>query len=120
MPSSVIRAAALGLLALALPAAEPAADPIAALPRLDADVAYRVALAASPRVLARDAVARGAATRPRQAAALPDPIASYQISPWTVGRGKGEPGHVATLTQAVPWPQERSARIDAARGLADA
>src|SRR4051812_20377963 len=121
MHSDIHRVAAAWLLALAVPViAADAPDPLAALARLDADAVYAAAIAANPHLAARDAAVRAAAQRPRQAAALPDPVASYDISPWTLGRGRGEPSHVATLSQAIPWPSARGGRIDAALALADA
>ncbi len=73
----------------------------------------------NPTLAARRAGVRAARERVPQASALDDPTLSYQIAPWSVGRGH-EPGHIATLSQAVPWPGKRAARGGAAQANLDA
>ena len=74
----------------------------------------------NPSLEAMEHAWRAAATRPRQAGSLDDPMLSYMVAPESL-TDRGMPdGHEVELGQKIPWPGKLSLRRRIAQGEANA
>ncbi|HSF44003.1 MAG TPA: TolC family protein [Thermoanaerobaculia bacterium] len=115
----ISRFVVLFLLPLAAPVAAEA-DPLAALPRLERDALIRAVLERNPSLQAAREAWRAASARPAQARALPDPMVSYGLAPFSIGSNDVSFGQEVEVSQAFPFPGKRRARAAAAEAEAGA